>query len=427
MESDGQQGGAHVLDHLNGFMAIGLYSPTCEAATKFVKACNGCVRLHRTLRIIAMLDTLPQLQPAASCCSEIDVSVRTASVLSNTTLALQASGARINFYKTRALLRLLLTHAPAASYYVKADTDALLNLPLLQLLLTELPAPIDYLGRSMRLFNLRKEGRAWFNLSTGHTGSTRQRMSRFVYMQGGAYVLSRRAAASLCADCPRGPWSTCPGRFWRDVHNETAARISDGACLSQDLSFNDDLYTGACMAEAAGRLPDFTIAAHPCFWSIPATSHHSTPFWYGLRERCACPLSVHALKDSYPGHGRLLRAKQGLQKLCDTKSGSGGGTTSATTRTLLRQLSVWVGQTRLFSQPAEASVESINERGSAKSLPTRTRSSGDLNGTGVAMASRSAAGEMSELTAELAALDVLMRRRERVRERIAALRGGQAA
>ena len=144
---------------------------------------------------------------------------------------------------------------------------------------------------------------------------------RFVYMQGGAYVLSRRAALSM-APCPRGGWARCPGRYLYDIKNRTSALSTVSECFHEQLSFNEDVYVGACMAEAARAFhrDNFVIASHPCFWSFPpAVGRASTPFWWGLREKCSCPLTAHSLKDGYPGQGRLLGSKRSLQLLCMPK------------------------------------------------------------------------------------------------------------
>lgn len=343
-------------------VAVGLYSPSCMEVEVFMRSCAGCesARASHTLLSVAMLDVMPLP------CTAVDSCVLTSSRLSKATLRLRAQGSRINFQKTRALFKLLVARAPRAAFFVKADSDALLNFPGLQSLLVNSPE-VDYVGKYMRIFNFRPAAKRHFNISIG---IGKQRDIRFVYMQGGLYVLSKRAAASM-SGCPRGPWANpwadCPGAYFTDIHNRSSARTTQTQCFGDTLAYNDDLYTGACMAEVAPSLANFSIASHPCFWSIPPRQG-LTSFWLSgkLRDRCTCPVAVHALKDA----ARLQRAKlTWLQHLCNnnTSRATPGGNNSAVgdghkQRRQSRgtattgKLTYWVGGDLAAGQPEQASL-----------------------------------------------------------------------
>jgi len=285
-------------------IAIGMYAPSCIDVQAAVDACIGCLSDPR-IRVVAMLDAFvdgdrciirPKSQmnctstgstgSSPDACRQDHVE-RMEAVLPAGVLMLKKTGARINFQKTRALFSLMVQRAPQATWYVKTDTDALLNLVQLRRLLAVEPTrSSDYVGKPVRIFSLRPT-QTHFNSS-----------ARFVYMQGGLYVLSRRAARSL-ADCPRGPctprpqlataradataycprsadWTRCPNAFFVDVNNKTVARqqakfsYSETDCASHSVFNNDDLYTGACMREA-----NMVAAPSSCFFSHPPRLNES--------------------------------------------------------------------------------------------------------------------------------------------------------
>lgn len=112
------------------------------------------------------------------------------------------------------------------------------------------------------------------------------------------------------ARCPRGGWSTCPNAFFEDGENDAIAEQQLRTCFSNTTSFNDDLYTGACVAEAPQRLVSLSS---PCFRS--ARSHWTYQMTALRHEKfgnCTCPASVHSIKDPK----QMLKARRAVQRLC---------------------------------------------------------------------------------------------------------------
>ena len=251
---------------MDELIAIGMYAPSCQSVRSAVAACIGCTEEAEPsrIRIIAMVDALTTEDGQQECAGVRFASVvRTDARLSASVLDLRRAGVRVNFQKTRALFGLLLERAPSATWFVKVDTDALLNLARLRQLLASAHASgSDYVGRSVHLFRLRRSQR--------HFDGARP----FTYMQGGVYVLSRRAAAST-RDCPRGPWARCPNRYFTDVHNSTVRRqqarsaYDDAHCTSPSVQNNDDLFMGACMHEVRTH----THALFACMHEVRTHTH----------------------------------------------------------------------------------------------------------------------------------------------------------
>ena len=84
-------------------------------------------------------------------------------------------GVRVHFQKTRALFSIMVLRAPRARWYIKVDTDTVVN--LLQMhaqlrlygraregKLNTTVGPADYIGKRMKLFAYRASQR-WFNAS----------------------------------------------------------------------------------------------------------------------------------------------------------------------------------------------------------------------------------------------------------------------
>ncbi len=92
------------------------------------------------------------------------------------------------------------------------------------------PAAYDLIGKPMRLFSFRGD--------------------RFVYMQGGAYVLSRRAASAV-ARCSREGWEACPNRL---ISNAPFAAKMRRECLTRGSTTDmaEDMYAGLCIHLAGG-------------------------------------------------------------------------------------------------------------------------------------------------------------------------------
>lgn len=125
---------------------------------------------------------------------------------------------------------------------------------------------------------------------------------------GGTYVLSARAAASMVA-CPRGNWSTCPNAHFNDTKSPSVSHSQRRSCFSNSTSYNDDLFTGACMAEAPGRL---IAQSHPCFQSTHWSVMWIHKVWRG-GVNCTCPASVHSIKGDAL---EMLRVRRAVQRRC---------------------------------------------------------------------------------------------------------------
>ena len=110
----------------------------------------------------------------------------------------------------------------------------------------------DYFGRTIKLFGYKEH-----NLT---------------HLQGGGYVLSRRAAIALAA-CKHGPWRNCPpasrGGVFRDIHNRAADKVIQSRCDTNQVNA-EDLLTGVCMYEA-GIVP----AHNPCMKALGAATVHA--------------------------------------------------------------------------------------------------------------------------------------------------------
>ena len=238
-------------------IAIGMYGRDCDEVRRFQRFCIGCER-GEYLELVAMVD-----EPLANCSTNLTghVTVRRTDDLLHSAIGIVTTSssdappptvgatsntatrqrATFNFYRTRALFTLLLQVCPKAFWFMKTDTDSLINVPALRVTLSSLPPHTDYIGKSMSLFRYRPgveirspiPGRlspagpiAALASAFGHRLSIRSGNSgmrrgvrevaagrHFEYMQGGAYVLSRRAAATM-KHCPRFGWAACPNRYF---------------------------------------------------------------------------------------------------------------------------------------------------------------------------------------------------------------------
>ena len=127
--------------------------------------------------------------------------------------------------------------------------------------------------------------------------------------------------------------------------NREVMKQQKDSCFSSSTTFNDDLFTGACMAEAhmVGR-------SHPCF-----LTYDKELFWTrrrtGLPEegllqltmnrRCECPVLVHKVKDALHRYHVARR----LQRICKYKKvveqqvgGSAAAKTGSTANASLEHL-----------------------------------------------------------------------------------------
>lgn len=142
------------------------------------------------------------------------------------------------------------------------------------------------------------------------------------HLQGGGYVLSRRAAVAL-ATCKLGHWAYCPpaqrGGVFRDIHDRKADASIQSRCESPQVNA-EDLLTGVCMHEAG-----FSPAHNTCMKALGAATLHApnasasgdlstsslvtaapppgfrqshARLLHKLRHdpRCPCPITAHPLK-----------------------------------------------------------------------------------------------------------------------------------
>ena len=127
------------------------------------------------------------------------------------------------------------------------------------------------------------------------------------------YVLSPRAAVAL-GQCPRSDeWLKCPNSFFVDVNNVSTQTSQHQACAVGSTFNNDDLLTGACLAEAR-----MVARTHPCFINTPAAPWAVTAWAMRTKalRRCPCPLSVHALKKA----ATMASARRLVQGMCQKRA-----------------------------------------------------------------------------------------------------------
>lgn len=291
--------------------------------------CSKCTRSSaRTLapscgRASDALRRSPHCSSAAEC-ERLHASTRgqyffvhVERVLSQETLQLHfVARVRIMFQKMRALFSLMLVCSPGARWYVKVDTDTILNLPQLAIQLEGLSRPADYIGKQISLF------------------SYRANQSKVWYMQGGVYALSNRAATAMLS-CPLGSWMNCPDKVLRDSnHKKDKQAVATGSCYSEGTLNRDDLYAGMCMREAG-------MVSHNlcCALSLPREALQTRLSKLGMGEasrsaslmkqrraivqsharQCSCPVSLHPLKSD----DKLQDAKTLLLYMSPTSQNEG--------------------------------------------------------------------------------------------------------
>jgi hypothetical protein len=294
-------------------LAFGMYARHCAEVNAFMLACVGCVA--PSVVGVAMVDAVP----ASGRCAGVAHTVESAAVLPRRVEPLDPADMRY-WPRTHALFQLLVARAPRAAWFVKLDADTFFNADELRAVLgvraAQLAAAhVDYIGKELRLFSYKG--------------------ARLVYMQGGGYVLSARAARAAAA-CTLGSWRRCPNRVFEDLHNKQVnAQIRRSCFVPQTIA--EDLYMGTCMQEA-----NFTPSAQPCMLTLGAAtvhagenqtqhanssaarhavmrhSDHDVRSRMGrlLKTRCACPITVHPLKSA----GQLLWVRnRSLERGCHAK------------------------------------------------------------------------------------------------------------
>jgi hypothetical protein len=179
-----------------------------------------------------------------------------------------------------------------AAWFVKIDTDAFFNVERLRVaLLMRInffhPRPPDYFGRPLSHYAL--DGK------------------RFVFMQGGAYILSNRAAR-VVADCELGALRKCPNRHLSDVANPAMAATMAKSCLVPQTDGHDDVYSGVCIHKA-GLEPSEHECMLTLFGGVNARggldeqdSSDGLKAWRKirlvLRRKCRCPITAHPFKQA---------------------------------------------------------------------------------------------------------------------------------
>ena len=171
------------------------------------------------------------------------------------------------------------------------------------------PRPLDYFGKTLSFADLRYHGEP------------------LVFMQGGAYGLSRRAATALhrCRFMHR--LGECPTRHFNHSAASVAIRTS---CTSRQVDEHaEDLWAGVCMREA-----NISATAQPCMLTLGGTPMYAQPngqrhelldpvtaarnaFYYlrafrARRSRCPCPISVHPLK----GNASMMALRAEVDDAC---------------------------------------------------------------------------------------------------------------
>lgn len=289
-------------------VAWGVYARSCDEVDTFVSACIGCDDQHTTG--VVLIDAPRASDTAAHYTRWQCGGVRRPRRL-HTFFASQLLPAtppsdlppthRRYWPRTRALMRQMAALAPHAAYYIKADSDALLNVLALRAAIP--PGAADYIGKPMSVFEFQG--------------------APLTYMQGGAFVLSRPAALRL-ATCKLGSWRHCPPSVFTDISSAAGDRRIHERCDSPQTNA-EDLLTGVCVMHLANA----SVVAvprplgHPCFRTLGrGTIQHrqhlradsvSALSEVGERLRrargglCRCPISAHPLPGSL-----LLQAARNL-------------------------------------------------------------------------------------------------------------------
>lgn len=130
-------------------------------------------------------------------------------------------------------------------------------------------------------------------------------------MQGGAYVLSHRAAKAV-ASCALGPIRDCPNKFLQDVRNAKESARMRSSCVVHQTAGHDDLFTGVCLHQASLQLrTGFESSEHECMLTLfgganargaldAQDSTDGAAAWHKARmvvkRKCRCPITAHPFK-----------------------------------------------------------------------------------------------------------------------------------
>ena len=322
----------------------GLYARNCEEVDAAAAACIGCG--GPSTPGVALIDDVGKGVGAVYDgwrCKRVEYTFQAAQLLPPEQRGKWPPGNppepsdRRFWPRTKALFRLMIAATPNAALFVKIDADSLLNIERLRYIALcpdvsaspqpqphQAATPPDYLGRSLKLF--RFEGR------------------ELTYMQGGAYVLSHRAAMSLLT-CTLGWFTKCPNQAFADLHNAYVNKMMRGSCWRRE-TIAEDLYVGVCMQRA-----NVTPTGDPCFGTLGggkfwAREHKNlttnnnnlavskaAQLEAAIKDRdfhlermkghgCLCPISMHPLK----GLDLLMWGRNQSNRLCASAyRGKAGG------------------------------------------------------------------------------------------------------
>ena len=236
----------------------GVYARTCTEVDQFTAACIGCSAPHTYG--VALLDGPSSAANARNYaswrCQGVDHTFFGDHVLPHHPFSSKISPNGTDFWtRTHVLFQRMTLNVPNADYYLKLDCDTFLNMNILRTRLLAhvepgLHMPPDYVGKSM-----------------GGTFSFKGR--NLMYMQGGAYALSRRAALAV-ANCTLGSWIRCPPMVFRNRRDPVADAKMHQSCNYPELQlYAEDVYVGTCLQEASFSIEDqLYYDDHPCMITL---------------------------------------------------------------------------------------------------------------------------------------------------------------
>ena len=240
----------------------GVYARTCSEVDPFTAACIGCSAPHTYG--VALLDGPSSANArnyASWRCQGVDRTFFRDHVLPHHPFGSKIPPSEARYWpRTRALFLQMTLNVPNADYYLKLDCDTFLNMDILRTRLLVhlepgLHKPPDYVGKSM-----------------GGTFSFKGR--NLMYMQGGAYALSRRAALAV-ANCTLGSWKWCPPTVFRNRRDPVADAKMHQSC-NYPAANAEDVYVGTCLQEAFFSIEDqLHYDDHPCMLTLKAGRSHS--------------------------------------------------------------------------------------------------------------------------------------------------------
>ena len=181
-------------------VAWGSFSRSCASVEKYLQqSCIGCEDAGSVG--IVLMDT--GSAATALCALEPHVYTLLAAPLLPVLPPSDPKSKWRHWPVTQALFTQMLRLAPHATYYLKVDFDALLNLRALRVSLPY-DGHADYVGKVLRIFRFQSRP--------------------LYYMQGGMYVLSRCAAREV-SKCILGAWADCPADAFNEINSKGERRL----------------------------------------------------------------------------------------------------------------------------------------------------------------------------------------------------------